>query len=805
MNKLAFFLVLLILLIALAGCRAENQEDAYDNHMQSVGGSIELLGAARHYGVESFELDLDIDFSQFRIFLHNEELHLLLLEVDAGTLISYIRLLRIDADGSNVRELYHTQLDESVDFFNIIGFEKHSDGYISLVTTDNMVEPPYTREDAFSGLWHFDISYSYTIRRISPDGRIMSALSIEALNTDERQVSVSDIAFDSDGNAVAAVSWFPPDMPAAIGVVAEGAGGQSFLLFDNGITEDFHEVVNETFSSGIFDLTNDGQIFAPSFSWAAMTDLIMFYEVDFENTAIVNGPVIDAESPLNSINGVFPAPQTSMFDFYIIGNDSEFFGYSASHGVLTLLINFWELGVPLNQGAIDRNHFLLWEDGRMAVVNLTWNASLRRDDITLFLLTPSDEPSDYDAEPEIITIAMFDAAGSPLMQQVAMFNRQNDTHQIEVVDYSREEVVRLRTELIARSGPDIFMLSWGGQDLIAALSEGDFMLDLYQMIDADPELSRDDFFPSVLSAWENSRGELIKIASDFAVQTIIGMQPVFPEVPESWNYADFIAFYNEAREAGYIYPLGEEQGRMDILRLILFRDDTFFSERDGTANFDSESFIDVLNFLMTIPEDQGWDRISHLAMEGLWDPHGGLIRGEQLLSPMGNISNIMDFRALQLRLGGIAAFGFPSDDAPSHAVQVPLGTAVGIRSNSPHIDAAWEFVRLGLLPSAPHNGFVLPLRIDLFEELVYDEINSTLEHGMTGIFGELELPQMTESDADVLRNIVSNIGHSPMFGHPVQDIVSEDVSAFFAGLRTAEDTARIIQSRVSIFLAERER
>jgi len=53
---------------------------------------------------------------------------------------------------------------------------------------------------------------------------------------------------------------------------------------------------------------------------------------------------------------------------------------------------------------------------------------------------------------------------------------------------------------------------------------------------------------------------------------------------------------------------------------------------------------------------------------------------------------------------------------------------------------------------------------------------------------------MAESDAELLRDIISNIGHKPVEGHPIQNIVNEDVKAFFAGTRSAEDTARIIQS-----------
>ena len=794
MKKLAIILIALLVIVILIGCTERSHEQDYADNYGS-------FGETRYYDIQSFSLGIDVDFGQFYLTIHQDKLHLFLLEEDEDTFNSYVRLLTMDADGTNVVEIYRTGLDESVDFFNIHGFEKHDDGYVSIVTRDTVILPPYTREDAHGGLWDFDFDYNYVYRRISPDGAIVSEFGIDAINNDERQIIINDIIFDLDGRVVVSALWLPADFePSSEQVIPDGIMGQSFFLFNDGLTGDFYEVEDLTLSIGLFNRTNDGQIFLPSSSQSHGTDMTMFYKIDFENAAIIDGPVIDGEAPIDSIGGVFSAPQASIFDFYLIGNEREFFGYRKSDGKVALLFDFFELGVPFDQGMLDRNSFLLWDDGRLTAINLTWNQGTLND-VTLFLLTPSDEPLSAVAEREIITLAGIDINFSPLVDQVAVFNRQSDTHQIEVINYEFDELDRLRTELVTGRGPDIFMLSWGGAELVATLAEGQFILDLYQMIDADPDISREDFFPSILSTWENSRGELVQIAPDFQIQTIIGMQPIFPEAPESWNYADFITFYQEAREAGYDYPLGQTTDRLHILEMLLFADDTFFCEQTAVADFDTESFVNVLNFIMTIPADQGRGRIS---LDDHWDPSGDLLRGEQLLIRE-NIFCTSHFGFLQVRLGGITAFGFPSSEAPTHGA-LNSGTSLGIRSNSPHIEAAWEFVRLGLLPDTTHDTFDFPLRIDLFEQMIYDEQNRTTPGGF-GIPGvSYELPPMTEADADVLREIVLNIGYNPVIiEHPIQNIVNEDVQAFFAGTRSAEDTARIIQSRVQRLFDERAR
>ncbi|MCL2425594.1 MAG: hypothetical protein FWD05_04560 [Oscillospiraceae bacterium] len=803
MKKLTILLITLLLIIILIGCDDDSREEGYVDGGQHMAESIELLSAVRNYDVQSSQVDIDINFKQSYFIIHQNQLHLFLLEVDEDTLNSYINLLTMNADGTNVQEVYRTLLDESVDFFNILGFEKHDDGYISLVTTDNMILPPHTREDYLvDGLWDFEISNSYVYRRIAPDGEIVSAFGIESLNNEERQIRISDVAFDLDGNAIASASWRPVGFEQ--GMIPEGIGGQSFFIFNNELTGDFYEVEDETLSLGLFHRRPDGQVIVQGVTEFPTTEIIMFYEVDFENIAITEGPEIGT-GHIDSINGAFPAPAASEFDVYLIANDGELIGYRNSDGTFTLLIDFLEIGVPLNHGRINRNSFLLWEDGRITTVNMSWNASLRREEVTVFLLTPRAE-SDAVIEREVITLGGIHISFS-LIDQATVFNRRSDTHQIEVVEYSFDDRDRLRTELIAGRGPDIFVLGGWGIELAAALAEGPFILDLYQMIDADPDINREDFFPNILSAWENSRGELVQIAPSFSIQTAVGMQSVFPEAPESWNYADFIAFYEEAREAGYDYPLGQAIDRLEILGMLLFTDDTFFCERTAVADFDSESFINVLNFVITLPE-RGWERIpEEIRFSGQWDPVGELFQGEKLLLPSEFISDTVAFRALQMRLGGITPFGFPSNDAPTHIVHESHGTAVGIRSNSPHTEAAWEFVRLSLLPrNLGHDVFAFPSRIDQFEQLISRELDRvgptiTARYG----FGTLEVVPMTEPDAELLRDIISNIGLSSIAGHSVQNIVNEDVQAFFAGTRSAEDTARIIQSRVQRFLAERER
>jgi len=780
MKKIIFCLAILLFII-LTACDQSNGE-------QSV---------ARYYHPQTFHTGLDIDnYSWVNFFIYQQRLHLNLLNRDEATGNTYFVLFSMDTDGTNQQEIFRTLLDEAVDFFAVLGFEMHEDGYISLLMQDSIVLPPYSREDVLQGVWPFETSRTFVYRRISSEGEIVSAFGINALNEDDRDISISDAIFDLDENLIINASWLPVmlDLPPDTLVIPEGVGGNSFFFFDHGLNYGFREVEDESLAQR-FARTHNGQVIATFGIMSFGAEFPLFYEIDFENTGMLDGPI----SPIDELSGVFPAPSSSAFDFYLI-SQARIFGYHESSETYTKLVDMGEFGIGHDIGR-NKNDILFWDDGRITVIESNQTGSLARDDFTLLILTPSDNP--WVVEREIITLGGVDVNVSPLRAQAAAFNRQSLTHRIEIVNYTVDDMDRLLTELITGRGPDIIKLSWWGADFVANLSESNFLLDLYPMIDADPVLYRDDFFPSVLSTWENSRGDLVKIAPDFSIQTTIGMSAEFPNAPTDWTYADFIDFYQDARAAGFPYPLGQTLDRMHALDKLIFTDETFFSQRNATANFDSDSFITVLEFIMSIPADQGWDRISDLALTGQWDPVGNLLNGEQLLLPFANINNLMHFRALQSRLGGITAFGFPATNTPVHAAQVPSGLAVGIRANSPHADAAWEFVRTNMLSGALGDGNAFPIRLDMFEQLVSDEISRQESATMQLGANVVEMPPMTETDAALLRELIANIGHAPINEHPIQNILYEDVMRFFAGLRSAEDTARIIQSRAQTMLAER--
>jgi hypothetical protein len=92
-----------------------------------------------------------------------------------------------------------------------------------------------------------------------------------------------------------------------------------------------------------------------------------------------------------------------------------------------------------------------------------------------------------------------------------------------------------------------------------------------------------------------------------------------------------------------------------------------------------------------------------------------------------------------------------------------------------------------------------------------DALNENLNNAMAPVYGDrihiwddiqIELDALTQEQADQMLAFIYSIDSIISFDDVLTNIILESVFDFFNGLSTAQDAARIIQSRVSIYLAE---
>ncbi|MCL2222823.1 MAG: hypothetical protein FWB92_10930 [Oscillospiraceae bacterium] len=516
----------------------------------------------------------------------------------------------------------------------------------------------------------------------------------------------------------------------------------------------------------------------------------------FKGIDVLTGEVIGVyHSSISHVLNMFPNDTNSHFDL-IINDNMYLFGYILETREQINILNWIEAGFP---GTFDA-HIAIVPDSHVFILKGSrsdcgdWDANIH------FLV-----PSERDETKKEITLTLGGLfINDEVRRAVVEFNMENNAYQILIHDYSNEAggweagLLRLQTELIAGRGPDILY------DPFEDWAANSFLVDLYPFLDADSELSRTDFFPNVLRAQEVN-DSLTTISSGFIVLTMIGTVDTLGHIePTSWTPQEMLRLLENNNQMPI--PFGRWMDRENFINIMIqFSGDDYINWSTGEVNLYSEEFIELLNIATLLPgfgdmvDESDYDYVSEFER---------LYRGKQLLAL--NLLGRPDlYQVYSVGWGGVYTLGVPTFEGGRHIIQ-PKEGRLGISAASENPDEAWLFLRRFLLPSFEGEGG-FPIRIDSYDKLIDEFMTPIIVDGVElprQYFGFatgdiVPLYAMTQAEADSLRSIIYS---AVPIGRGIRDrlwnLIRDDLNAFFFGVRGVEDTARVIQNRVQIYLYE---
>jgi len=481
-------------------------------------------------------------------------------------------------------------------------------------------------------------------------------------------------------------------------------------------------------------------------------------------------------------------------DFHLIYMDSAgLYGKSDDSGEVVRILNWIDSGIVSD--GLDNVSFL--NDGRIFLTKSTPIHGSWDNKYELIFLTKTesfgDEQREGLAEKTELTLGTLEM-NPPLQKAILQFNSTSSTHYIIVIDYSSGTmpddidgaVLRFSTEITTGTIPDILILSGMPIDRLIAL---DLLVDLYPYLDADPELSRDSLMESVLIAHERNE-KLYLINQTFSVATVIGNPLKLGEYP-GWTIEEFIAVLDANPQADI--PFGPHFTKHDFLWVFLFANmNEYVDTSSRTADFNNRDFIELLEFINTFPSEVG---------EFILDPFYDRelkAEGRQIMEHY--FARLHSLHTQKESFGGEIVFkGWPTSDRNGH--RFISHDSVAITSSAADKDGAWDFVRTLLMEEHQRDYFVnFPINKAAFNEQMLEYMEPySYYHGEVLITVE-----PTQEDVDDIISLINSTTKIIAVGSDLTlwNIITESASDFFNGLISAEDAARIIQSRVSIFLAE---
>lgn len=635
---------------------------------------------------------------------------------------------------------------------------------------------------------------AYFIRSIDQNGNILTSAKIEL--PEEQYVNAYNMCVTDDGN-----------------VVCGNDGGAMIIGLDGSIVS---TIASE---EGLYVDTvvklEDGRICGAVFGGEGMELRV----IDTANATF--GETLPL--PSECYNPMSPMTGNGEYDLYYTSG-SYFYGIKYSEDEQTCenvkLFNWINCDVDSN----DISSVLVREDESVVVVINEYDSSDENYDITL--ATISLVPYDSVPHKQEITLAA-QYIQWEMRSKVVKFNRQNDQYRIVVKDYSEFNteddysagLTKLTTELLAGNVPDIIDLSGLPYEQLAAKG---LLADLYELIDADSELNRDDFFPNVLKALEVDGG-LYSTVSGFSLATVIGAASVVGDEP-GWTYDEFNAALATMREYNpECEPFDIYTTRADILQTCLALDmNNYVNWATGEVNFDNDSFIGLLNFAANFPETFDYDNYEY-SEEDITENR--IASGRQMLV-QNSIYSVESVMYNDTYFGGESVFvGFPTlDGASGNLLGVYGGYAISAKSANK--EAAWNFLREFFTEdyqSDESNVYNIPCNINAYNKRIEYYMTPKYEKDADGNYkldadgnkipvpmmsygtenGVIDFYALTQEQADKLyQAITSTTALRQYESDSIFDIVMEQAQAFFAGQKSAEDVAKLVQSKANIYVNE---
>lgn len=632
---------------------------------------------------------------------------------------------------------------------------------------------------------------SYVYRVYDKDGKMLSSTNL-AYESSEQYEYISGYYGFSDGSSL---------------IYSDSKG---FIKFDKSGKETVLGKSDDIQWIDSFGSDADGNVIV--YGYAENGNLISKY--DIEQGAFTDKYEFDGNIYSSNGNGIIKG--VGDYSFFIT-TDKSLMGYNKNENKFEEIVNWVDSDISdIGLVVVDKN----------MQIYVCEKDDLKNGSVSILKLTKRD-PSDF-ANQQIITLGMLYTDGT-ISSKVADFNKSNKDYRIRTVDYSQYDneenqytgsLQQLNKDLLSGKAPDIIVSS-GNLNMQSLASKGVFA-DLYQFIDSDSELNRESFVSNILKLSEYN-GKLVSIPMSFSLETIAGKTKYVGD-KQNWSIDDMISAYENR-------PKKEMQFSINDYKTNMFYT-AFYSNLSSHVDYEKKTFdydkaelVKLLEFINQFEDEPNWeDESVSTEQQSEWDDYQtSMIKDKYLVYSTG----IYDFRSYHELLAGtfgnepVTLVGYPSTDGSGTKLSWS-SSVFSIASNSANKEACWNFIRQFLTEDyqtydpEKSNIWNFPVNQKAFDKLaemskspqfwIDSETGEKHEYDTTFWAGdkEIKIGDCTDEEIAQIKELINNVTKSQSYyDNGLYDICGEEISAFFNGDKSAEETADIIINRISIYVAEK--
>ena len=486
------------------------------------------------------------------------------------------------------------------------------------------------------------------------------------------------------------------------------------------------------------------------------------YTIDWENHTL-GQPLFSADS------GVRILPGGGDYDFFLV-NDTMLSGAALATGTVTEILRWADYALTASVGSVE---YVDEDTFRISV------SSIMGDPESLYLRrVPASEVPEkekiYLAYPlaeveEVPDRSWTEVADYTLIEEINRFNRSSAEYRMEVVTFGSATDLQLLMQ--SDTPPDL--ICWDG-DWVGAppsariYAAKGYLADLEPLLEQDEEFSLDDLIPRCVELLRETYGGMYVLPYAFYARTIMAPREYVGD-DMGWTLEEFCHMASSLPDDVALWSSGGDT----LLSMILSTSGNQFVDYEaGTCDFENQTFIDLLNVCR--------DRCT----EGD-DTEDDML---QVIPIMGPFAGFTYDNLLPARAAGKTMIGYPG--AEGNGMCLTFQQCMSITASAKHPDAAWQFLRTFLSDDVQEETHIFtPIREDVYQARENDMVKNHPDEATQEEYAEaIAMPY--------------DAGCVMVYDDPAMEIALEEAAAFFAGDKTAEDTASVIQSRVSIYLGE---
>lgn len=635
---------------------------------------------------------------------------------------------------------------------------------------------------------------------LAPDGTVYFVDNFSDYTNNKYENTL--IHVDADGKELGRVSLEGESNPYSVVITEDGNAvvryDTELAVYDAGLKK-VKNITNSNASQNWSELLPSGK------------DLLLFTYSDgigmSAHKVDLAAGTIGPDIPFDARNGT--AVAGTGYDFYSLNYSTGVYGVDLANNKTTEVFNFLDSDMS---GDIN---VLMFDKETALVVGDPYSDNAF---ISIYKKVPPSEVVDK----KILTLGAFYLT-SDAKKLIAEFNKENPTYKIRVIDYSEFNsaendynggVTAFNADATTGNIPDIMMT--GGISNIQTYINKNLFADLTPLMEK-AGLNKSDYLENIIEAGSKD-GKLYNVIPFFYLNGHMIKKSLL-NGKDGITIDEYMELEKKNNIAGK--SLWYETQSAVISDAFSYNTGDFLDVSTGKCNFDSDDFKKVLIFANEFPTNT--DNMEEIYKDA--DYNSAYMKDQLLLSSFGMGSFREAYRTEQSMFGeDVVIIGFPNIDGDSKPVINP-SLSVAISAKCSDKEGAFEFVKMLLSEDFQNqidNGYAgsrgIPILKSAFEKMGETAMEPYAYKNDQGEWVEIDPSEDTyqrggkeypyqnlpKERLEYYKEVCTSVSSIRYKEDQILNIINEEAAAYFAGQKSVDEVTRIIQSRASIYVKEKQ-